>query len=79
MCGHQGGGPHGGGLGGGFSFEWVDVGAKKKLKIWIWNSNRLGASYLIAGARRALPQNNVRTILDGAGFLTFGFSSDGSS
>ena len=31
-CGHKAGGPDGGGWGGGFSFGWVDVGAKKKFK-----------------------------------------------
>jgi len=34
VCGHWGGGPNGGGWGGGFSFGWMDVGAKKKLKKW---------------------------------------------
>ena len=34
VCGHWGGGPNGGGWGGGFSFRWMDVGAKKKLKKW---------------------------------------------
>ena len=29
MCGHWGGGPNGGGWGGGFSFGWMDVGAKE--------------------------------------------------
>ena len=31
-CGHTAGGPNGGGWGGGFSFGWMDVGAKKKFE-----------------------------------------------
>ena len=31
VCGHKAGGPTGGGWGGGFSFGWMDVGAKKKI------------------------------------------------
>ena len=30
VCGHKAGGPNGGGWGRGFSFGWMDVGAKKK-------------------------------------------------
>ena len=30
-CGHKAGGPNGGGWGGGFSFGWMDIGAKKKI------------------------------------------------
>ena len=32
VWGHTAGGPNGGGWGGGFSFGWVDIGAKKKIE-----------------------------------------------
>jgi len=31
VCGHRAGGPSGGGWDGGFSFGWMDIGAKKKI------------------------------------------------
>ena len=41
--GHKAGGPNAGGRGGGFSFGWMDIGAKKKLKIFqrIWKCPEL--------------------------------------
>ena len=43
-CRHQGGGPNGGGWGGGFSFGWMDIGAKRKLGNWNWNLKGQGLS-----------------------------------
>ena len=42
VWGHKAGGPNGGGWRGGFSFGWMDVGAKKKIEKMIANLNEKG-------------------------------------